>query len=157
MPCSLIKVWKHFIGTCCLNDQGKWLPDTVFSRYTNPASYVFRYLPSAILGLELSSIYITLFIPASTVSWNYRFPTFTAVNNGPNSISRINFPASIDWEKKFWSEIFIWEPCCITARLVTVDPYLCKKKNWSEMCMWEPCCIRAPLVAVDPYLCVTFS
>jgi hypothetical protein len=29
---------------------------TVFSRSTNPASYVFRYLPSAILGPELSPI-----------------------------------------------------------------------------------------------------
>jgi non-ribosomal peptide synthetase component F len=39
---------------CCFHN--KTQQDTVFSRSTDPASYVFRYSPFAILGPELSPI-----------------------------------------------------------------------------------------------------
>jgi hypothetical protein len=48
-------------------------------------------------------------------SRNHRFPEqpFSRIHSckkrSRHSISRINFSASIDWEKKFWSEIFMWE------------------------------------------------
>jgi hypothetical protein len=78
---------------------------SVLSIY-RPRNIRFSIFTVRHLSCRISSISLTLFISASTISWTAIFPHGS-------------------FERKNWSEIFMWDPCCTPAPLVADCMYVC--------------------------------